>query len=243
MNTVSQTASAGKIFWPELVPATLIRRYQRFLIDVRMKDGSKVTAHCPNSGSMLACCEPGRPVYLSCHDNPRRRLTHTWELIDMPASLVGVNTLVPNRLVFESLQAGRIDPLAEYPEVLREVLIGNGSRLDFLLKNGSGRTCYVEVKNCTLVEDGVASFPDAVTARGQKHLRELQRLKAAGARSVMFFLIQRMDAALFKPADRIDPDYGRELRKAVDNGVEVLVYDVKIDLKRIVLNKKIPCQL
>ena len=243
MNKVSETAPIGEIFWPRLIPATLIRRYQRFLTDVRLTDGSKVTAHCPNSGSMLACSEPERPVYLSCHDNPKRKLKYTWELIDMPASLVGVNTLVPNRMVFQSIQAGKIDALYGYPEILREVNIGNGSRLDFLLKKGNREACYVEVKNCTLVEDSTARFPDAVTSRGRKHLQELQKLKAAGARCVMFFLIQRMDAALFKPADRIDPDYGRELRKAIDKGVEILVYDVKIDLKRIVLNKEIPFQL
>jgi len=243
MNKASKTTPGGELFWPRLVPASLIRRYKRFLIDVRLKDGSAVTAHCPNSGSMLACCEPKRPVYLSCHDNPKRKLKYTWELIEMPASLVGVNTLVPNRLVFRSLLAGKINALGGYPEVSREVSLGTGSRLDFMLKSGNGKACYVEVKNCTLVQEGIAQFPDAVTSRGRKHLQELQKLRAAGARCVMFFLIQRMDAALFKPADRIDPDYGRELRKAVDNGVEMLVYDVKIDLKRIVLNKAIPFQL
>ena len=243
MNKTSKTTPAGEIFWPRLIPAILIRRYQRFLTDVRLKDGSEITAHCPNSGRMLACCEPGRPVYLSCHDNPKRKLKYTWELIEMPASLVGVNTLVPNRLVFQSILAGKIDALSGYPEVSREVKIGSDSRLDLLLKRGNREACYVEVKNCTLVEGGIARFPDAITSRGRKHLRELQKLKAAGARCVMFFLIQRMDATLFKPADRIDPDYGRELRQAIDKGVEILVYDVKIDLERIVLNKEIPFQL
>jgi len=239
----NKRAPAGELFWPKLVSATLIRRYKRFLIDVRFKDGSATTAHCPNSGSMLACCEPNRPIYLSRHDSPKRKLKYTWELIEMPTSLVGVNTLVPNRLVFQSLSAGMIEALKGYSEISREVNIGNGSRLDFQLKNENREVCYVEVKNCTLVEEGVARFPDAVTARGRKHLQELQKLKAAGARCVMLFLIQRTDAALFKPADRIDPDYGRELRKATERGVEILVYDVKIDLKRIALNKEIPFQL
>lgn len=168
MKKTSKTASAGEIFWPRLIPATLIRRYQRFLTDVRLEDGSEVTAHCPNSGRMLACCEPGRPVYLSFHDNPKRKLRYTWELIKMPASLVGVNTMVPNRLVFQSIPAGKIDALGGYPEVSREVHIGNGSRLDLLLKKGNGEACYVEVKNCTLVEEGIARFPDAITSRGWK---------------------------------------------------------------------------
>ena len=229
--------------WPPLIPGTLIKRYKRFLADVKLKDGTVVTAHCPNTGSMRGCSEPGRPVYLSFHDNPKRKLKYTWELIKMPTSLVGTNTLVPNRLVFESVKAGIVPELAGYEAVDREVKINDHSRLDLMLTGADGQRCYGEIKNCTLVNDGVASFPDAVTARGLKHLRELEALVDSGHRCVMFYFIQRMDARIFKPADRIDPEYGKGLRRAVHGGVEILAYDVSIDLKGIKLNRKIPCEL
>jgi len=229
--------------WPKLVRGILVKRYKRFLADVRLDTGKIVTAHCPNTGSMTGCCESGQPVYLSRHDNPRRKLKYTWELIEMPTSLVGVNTLVPNRLVFRSAAAGLITELAGYDTVEREVNIGNNCRLDLRLSNGAKERCYVEIKNCTLVENGVARFPDAVTTRGLKHLDELARLADAGCRGVMFYFIQRMDARVFEPADRIDPDYGQGLRRAVKRGVEVLAYDVAIDLGGIQLNRKVPCSL
>jgi len=229
--------------WPPLVPGTLIRRYKRFLADVKLKDGTVVTAHCPNTGSMQGCSEPGRPVYLSSHDNPKRKLKFTWELIEMPTSLVGVNTLVPNRLVFESVKAGVVPELAGYEKVEREIKINTLTRLDLLLTGANGQRCYGEIKNCTLVNDGLASFPDAVTARGLKHITELEALFESGHRCVMFYLIQRMDAKVFKPADPIDPEYGKGLRRAVHGGLEILAYDVSIDLKGIRLNRKVPCQL
>jgi sugar fermentation stimulation protein A len=233
----------GIISWPELTPGTLIRRYKRFLADVRLENGATVTAHCPNSGSMKACCQPGRPVYLSFHDNPKRKLKYTWELIHMPASLVGVNTQVPNRLTAHAIASGDVAELNGYETVRREVKAGSNSRIDILLSSPGRRPCYVEVKNCTLVTDGAATFPDAVTVRGQKHLMELRDLVAAGCRCAMFFLIQRMDADWFAPADHIDPEYGRKLRKASQNGVEIIVYDVTIDLKSIRLNHRLPCDL
>jgi sugar fermentation stimulation protein A len=168
---------------------------------------------------------------------------HTWELIKMPGSLVGINTLVPNRLVFQSVQAGLIPELAGYKTAVREVGIGNGSRIDLLLSSGQRDRCYVEIKNCTLVDGGIARFPDAVTSRGLKHLKELEILVNAGCRCVMFYFIQRMDARIFSPADLIDSDYGRGLRHAVKRGVEILAYDVCIDLSGIQLNRKIPCAL
>jgi len=233
----------GLIPWPELIPGTLIRRYKRFLADVRLEDGTTVTAHCPNSGSMKACCEPGRPVHLSLHDNPRRKLSYTWELIDMPDSLVGVNTQVPNRLTAHAIASGDVAELDGYTAIRREVKVGGHSRIDILLESPTRRPCYVEVKNCTLVVDGMATFPDAVTLRGQKHLTELQRLVADGYRGIMFFLVQRMDARRFGPADDIDPQYGRKLRRAVRNGVEPLVYDVNIDLTGIRLRNRVPHDL
>ncbi len=243
MVQANNPAKKGIIPWPELIPGTLIRRYKRFLADVLLKSGETVTAHCPNSGSMKTCCQPGQPVYLSFHDNPKRKLRYTWELIDMPTSLVGVNTQVPNRLTAHAIASGDVAELRGYDTVRREVKAGKNSRLDILLESKDRRSCYVEVKNCTLVIDKVATFPDAVTLRGQKHLMELQDLVAAGSRCAMFFLIQRMDAKSFAPADHIDPEYGKKLRKASQNGVEILVYDVSIDLKSIRLNDRVPCDL
>lgn len=233
----------GRLSWPTLYAGTLVQRYKRFLADVRLPDGTQVTAHCANSGRMTACCQPGRPVWLSCSDNPRRKLAYTWELIEMPESLVGVNTQVPNRLVAAAVSAGKISSLAGYPEIQREVVVTKGSRLDLLLTHPDRRRCYVEVKNCTLVSDGKALFPDAPTIRGRKHLRELEQLVAKGHRCVMFFLIQRMDAQAFSPADTVDPAYGEALRRAASSGVEMLAYDVTIDLKHIGIHRQLPCRL
>jgi sugar fermentation stimulation protein A len=238
------THSFPLIPWPELVSGTLIRRYKRFLADVRLADGRTVTAHCPNTGSMKGCCEPGRPVYLSVHDNPKRKLKFTWELIQMPTSLVGVNTGIPNRLVYESLRSGAVSGLAGYPKARREVTVSRGSRIDIRLEDAAAdRRCYIEVKNCTLVEDDAALFPDAVTDRGRRHLEELQRLVDAGNRCAMFFLVQRTDAKFFAPAASIDPAYARELVRSVERGVEVFSYDVHIDLKGIRLKRPLPLRL
>jgi len=225
------------------VQGTLIRRYQRFKADVKLRNGRVVTALCPNSGSMKSCSEPGRPVYLSRSDNPKRKLKYTWEMIDMPSSLVGINTHVPNRLVKESIVRDEIKELTGFEQVRSEVKYGENSRIDLLLEGPEERRCYVEIKNCTLIESGIAYFPDAVTARGLKHLVELQNEVRRGNRSVNFFLIQRMDAETFRPADHIDPAYGKELRKAVKNGVEILAYDVHIDLDGITLDRRLPCEL
>ncbi len=243
MAKIGRHSKKGVIKWPELIPGKLIRRYKRFLADVRLDNGEIVTAHCPNSGSMKACCQPERPVYLSYHDNPKRKLKYTWELIEMPDSLVGVNTQVPNRLTALAIASGDVAELSGYESVRREVKAGEHSRLDILLESPGRRPCYVEVKNCTLVTDTLATFPDAVTTRGQKHLLELQNLAAEGFRCAMFFLIQRMDARRFAPADHIDPQYGKKLRQAAQHGVEILAYDVSIDLAGIRLKDRVPYDL
>lgn len=243
MKTSIQPSTFKGLPWPELISGTLVRRYKRFLADVQLENGDTVTAHCPNTGSMQGCSEPGRTVYLSIHSNPRRKLKYTWELIEMPKSLVGVNTLVPNRLVFESIKTGQVPELSGYDTLETEVRIGNHTRIDLMLSGCSKKQCYIEIKNCTLVSDGVACFPDAITTRGLKHIRELLLLKAAGYRIVMFYFIQRMDADAFKPADHIDAAYGRELRRAVKRGLEILAYDVLIDFKHIQLHRHIPCAL
>jgi sugar fermentation stimulation protein A len=230
------------IKWPRLIQGTLIQRYQRFKADVKQRNGHIVTAHCPNSGSMLGCSEPGRPVYLSRHNHPKRTLKYTWEMIEMPTSLVGVNTWVPNLLVKESIIRKKIRPLRGYETIRTEVRYGQNSRIDLLLERAEKR-CFVEVKNCTLVEDSAGYFPDAVTARGLKHLVELQKELRKGSRCVMFYLVQRMDAKRFRPADHIDPAYGEELRRAFRNGVEILVYDVFLNLEGISINRRLPCDL
>ena len=229
--------------WPPLIPGTLIHRYQRFLADIRREDGTVVTAHCPNSGKMTACCEPGRPVWISFHDNPRRKLKYTWELIEMPDSLVGVNTGVPNRLVADSIAAGAVPELAGYDAVRREVAVGDRSRIDIRLDRAGRPPCFVEVKNCTLVENGIAAFPDAVTTRGLKHLHALRRLAAEGSRAVIFFLIQRMDAERFRPADEVDPAYGAGLREVLAAGVEAIAYDVQLDWTGIRLGRRLPVEM
>lgn len=234
--------SDGVLKWPPLIRGTLINRYKRFMADVRLRNGHVVTAHCPNSGSMAACCEPGQLVFLSRHNSPSRRLKYTWEMIEMPGSLVGVNTSVPNWLARAAILAGKVPELVGFDTVRTEVRYGGNSRVDLLLEKGD-KCCFVEVKNCTLVENRAAYFPDAVTERGLKHLVELQKEVKRGNRAAMFYIIQRMDAEAFSPADHIDPAYGRELRKALKNGVEIVAYDVAIDLETIRLNRPLPCRL
>jgi sugar fermentation stimulation protein A len=163
-------------------------------------------------------------------------------MTDMGTSLVGVNTMVPNRLVKESIVEKRVKELSGFTKIRSEVGYGANSRIDLLLEKGRQK-CFVEIKNCTLVEDGVAYFPDAVSSRGLKHLLELQKQAQAGNRCCMFFLIQRSDSCLFKPADHIDKDYGETLRSVVNDGVEIIVYDVILNPQEIVLNKPVPFQL
>jgi sugar fermentation stimulation protein A len=225
---------------PRLIPGTLVKRYKRFLADVELESGAVVTAHCPNTGSMRGCSTPGTRVYLSESNNPKRKLNYTWELMELPATLIGINTQVPNKLVQHSIEAGRVEALSGFTSVRPEVKTGEHTRLDLLLSNAAGEECFVEVKNCTLVEQGVARFPDAVTTRGQKHLAELERLVSLGKRGVIFFLIQRMDAVAFTPASDIDPTYARLLRRVVRAGVEVIAMDTLMDLNRISLGKSIP---
>jgi sugar fermentation stimulation protein A len=229
--------------WPELTRGRLIKRYKRFLADVMLDDGTEVTAHCANSGRMTSCSDPGRPVFLSFHDNPRRKLKYSWELIEMPSSLVGVNTLVPNRLVARAARHDLPPALAGYSQVKPEVRIDDHTRLDLKLSAPGRRDCFVEIKNCTLVEDNVAMFPDVPTTRGQKHLQTLAALKDQGHRAVIFFLVQRTDAVRFSPAHAIDAEYGRLLQQVATHGVEILVFDVVIDLERIALGRALPLRL
>ena len=205
-----------------LIAGKLLRRYKRFLADVELDDGSVVTAHTPNTGSMLQCAIPGHQVLLSPATNPDRKLRYTLELIHVNGHWVDTHTHRTNRVVEEGLRTGTIAELAGY-RVTPEVKFG-ASRLDFGLEK-DGERGYVEVKNVTLCCDGtVACFPDAVSTRAQKHLRELLLANQQGCRAVIFFLVQRGEASAFTPADRIDPDYGRLLREVAGQGVEVLAY-------------------
>ena len=228
---------------PRLIPGKLIKRYKRFLADIQLETGEVVIAHCANSGSMRGCATPGSPVWISQSDNPKRKLNYTWELIQSKDSMIGVNTLVPNRLVKASIENGLISEFKEYTRVTAEVKTSDHTRLDLLLENGAGKRCYVEIKNCTLVEEGVAMFPDAVTSRGQKHLDELVDLKARGHRAVIFYLIQRMDAKEFTPAAMIDAVYAQKLGHAVENGVEIITRDTTIDTGYIALRRAVPVRL
>jgi sugar fermentation stimulation protein A len=230
------------IFSAPLIPGLLIRRYQRFLADVELADGSLVTAHCANSGSMLGCKEPGSRVLLSVSSNPKRRLPYTWEMVEVKGHWAGINTFLPNRLAREGIDSGVVSELQGYGTIRAEVPYGTRSRIDLLLEGESGR-CYVEVKNVTLVSERRALFPDAVTERGQKHLRELLQVVATGDRGVIFFVVQRGDAESVSPADAIDPVYGRLLREAVAGGVEALAYQAEVTPTEIRLVRPLPVLL
>lgn len=229
-------------FHSRLIRGTLIQRYKRFLADVRLNNGQVVTAHCTNTGSMLGCKEPGSAVYLSRSDNEKRKLAYTWEMILIDRHWVGINTLHPNRLVAEGVKSGVIRELEGYQTIRREVVTRPGTRLDLCLE-GSNGMCFVEVKNVTLAIDGAAAFPDAVTERGTKHLKELIRLRRRGHRAALLFVVQREDCEYFRSADEIDPEYGRWLRRAIKAGVEALPYRAKVTPKAIVLTNRLEVKL
>ncbi len=217
------------LFPAPLIRGQLIKRYKRFLADVKLDSGEEITAHCANPGAMLGLAEPGSPVWLSKSDNPKRKLKFSWELIevDMGAgpTLVGINTGHPNALVAEAISSGLINELSGYPEMRREVKYGINSRIDILLEKDDLSRCYVEVKNVHLMrEPGLAEFPDSVTTRGAKHLAELSAMVAEGHRAVMVYLVQRADAADFSLARDIDPAYGAAFDAAARAGVEALAY-------------------
>lgn len=217
-------------FTPALVPAIFLRRYKRFMADVRLEDGSEITVHCPNTGSMRHCLVPESPCFVLDSQNPKRKYRHTWELASAsPEGWAGVNTARANPLVAEALERGWIAELTGYPVIKREQKYGDeGSRIDFLLLGSEGEQCFVEVKSVTLAAGGGAGlFPDAVSERGAKHLRELISVVAAGNRAVLLFCVQHTAIEQVSPADQIDPVYGQTLRSALAAGVEVLAYGVR----------------
>jgi sugar fermentation stimulation protein A len=212
-----------------LLPATLVKRYKRFLADVVLPSGETVTVHCANPGSMLGLSAPGAQVWLSLSANPKRKLAHSWELIEVDlgggAELVGINTSHPNALAAEAIASGAIPELAGYATIRREVRYGKGSRVDFLLEGPARAACYLEIKNVHLMRRaGLAEFPDAVTKRGARHLAELAGMAANGARAVMLYLIQIGSARRFTLARDIDPAYGKAFDTARRAGVEAIAY-------------------
>jgi len=222
----------------------LLKRYKRFLADVALDGGEIITATCPNTGSMLGLTAPGVTVWLSRSDSPTRKYPHTWEMVEADLgegpSLVGINTGHPNRLVAEAIEARRVKKLMGYQSLRREVKYGEASRIDILLEDARKGLCYVEIKNVHLMrERGLAEFPDCVTERGAKHLRELAQMAAQGHRAVMLFLIQRTDAKRFRLASDLDPGYAQAFKLAAEAGVEAMAYRCRLSPEEIALDKAV----
>ncbi len=224
-----------------LEPARLLRRYKRFLADVRLSDGREVTVHCANPGRMLGLLEPDAPVWLSPATNPARKLRWSWELVEADGGLVGINTGWPNRIAQEAIEAGVVAELTGYDSITPEVRYGRNSRIDLLLESDGEPPCYVEIKNVHLRRQGeLAEFPDAVTTRGAKHLAEMADMVRQGARAVMLYVVQRMDCSAFALAEDIDPGYAEAFREARAAGVEALCYDCALTQDGIVLRHALP---
>ena len=226
-------------FGAPLVPGRLVRRYKRFLADVYLDGGKPATVHCPNSGSMLASLEEGAPVYLSPAKNPQRRTKYTWEMILINNGWVGINTGIPNRLVALAAEKQALPIFQGAARVRREVGLGKNSRIDVLVELPGG-PMYVEVKNVTLVRDGLAEFPDSVTSRGAKHLEELMKVVKEGGAAAMVYIVQRGDAERFSPAEGIDPHYAELFWKAKKAGVSMNVVEARVTPERICLSRELP---
>lgn len=219
-----------------LIPGILIKRYKRFLADITLQDGAEITAHCANTGSMLGVQEPGSEVWVLPANNPKRKLQYSWELVRVGSGLVGINTGRANRLAEEAIAAGAIPELTGYGAMRREVKYGKNSRIDLLLSEPEKPDCYVEVKSVTLKRGELAEFPDAVTARGAKHLGELAGRVRDGDRAVMLYVMQRDDADEFAVAADIDPAYGEAMDAARAAGVEALCYKCRVAPDEIVID-------
>lgn len=231
---------------PALERGILLKRYKRFLADVRLPDGSEMTIHCPNTGSMKACLAEGEPCWFSRSDNPKRKYPCTWEIATTPAGdLAGINTGRANGLVVEAVESGIIAQLQGYSSLRTEVRYGDErSRIDMLLArdvDDRHEQCYVEVKNVTLCQDGGQGlFPDSVSTRGTKHLRELSLMVQQGHRAVLLFCVQHTGIESVAPAVDIDPDYAEAFYQAVADGVEVYAYRARISAEEIVLDTELP---
>jgi len=224
-----------------LVRGRLVRRYKRFFADVLADDGREITAHCPNPGAMLGLNAPGLTCWLSVSDNPKRKLGHTLELVEADGTLVGINTMHPNRLVAEALAEDAIGELSGYAVHRREVKMGEASRVDFVLEDPARTRCWLEVKNVHLRRSGrLAEFPDCVAARSTRHLRELSARVSEGDRAVQLFIVQRADCDVFSACAELDPAYAAALDAAAAAGVEVLCYACDLSVKAIRITRRIP---
>lgn len=226
-------------FKKKLQAAVLLKRYKRFLADVVLNDESVTTVYCPNTGSMRSCSTPGSPVYLSRSDNPKRKYPLTLEMISEKGTWVGVNTSLTNALVVEAIENQQIAELENIDTIKKEVKTSPHTRLDLKLSRDRSQI-YVEIKNCSLVEDGVAMFPDAITTRGTKHLLELADLIERGHQGVIFYLVQRSDAVSFSPAAHIDARYAEVLAEVVEKGVTILVYQAEVSPNGISVVRSLP---
>ena len=223
-----------------LIRGQLVSRYKRFFADVVLDDGTAVTAHCPNPGAMLGLNMPGLAVWLSKSDDPKRKLAHTLELVEVDSGMVGVNTMHPNRLVAEALAADAIPEMAGYAVHRREVKYGIASRVDFLLEDDDRQPCWLEIKNVHLMRSpGLAEFPDCVAARSTKHLGELEEMVRKGDRAVALFVVQRTDCQAFRACAELDPAFAKALDRVSAAGVEVYAYGCDISPERIVLSRRI----
>lgn len=233
-------------FAPPLLQATLIKRYKRFLADVVHSDLGEFTVHCPNTGSMKNCWSEGDTVYLLDSQNPKRKYQYTWiSSHTQDGNWLCLNTHLANQLVIEGIESGVVKELQNYDSIKPEVKYGQeNSRIDLLLTANNKPDCYVEIKTVTLLENelgkGRGYFPDAVSTRGQKHLRELMSIAEAGQRAVLFFLVQHSAIESVSPAEHIDPKYAQILAKAIDSGVEILVYRTHISPAEIILQEALP---
>ena len=232
-------ASVRLKFPGPLTPGRLVRRYKRFLADVELAGGEVVTAHCPNSGSMLGCLEDHAPVMLSRAANPARRTAYTWEMIRINHGWVGVNTLAPNHLAALAAEARALKIFAGARRVRREVKVDSHTRLDLVVERRRG-PLYVEVKNVTMVLEGVARFPDSVTQRGARHLETLIAMKRQGAGAAMLYVVQRGGARAMGPAGHIDPTYARLFHQAREVGVELVAVEAAVSPQEIRLTRRLP---
>ena len=225
-------------FKDRLLQGTFIKRYKRFFVDINYKD-KIITAHCPNTGSMMGLLNKGNKTWFSVSNNPKRKLRYSLEIIRVGKSLVGINTLLTNKLVFEALKSKKIKSLIRFDNIKAEAKFSNNTRFDFLISD-SREKCLLEVKNVTLLRsNNIAEFPDAITSRGTKHLTELINAKKRGFHSCIIYLIQRQDCKVFKIAEDIDINYKIAFDKAIKAGVKILCYDCKINDEEIKLNNQI----
>jgi sugar fermentation stimulation protein A len=226
----------------KLYKGRLIKRYKRFLADIILENGEEITAHVPNSGAMTSCIEPNCEVWVTFHDNPKRKLKYTLELTKMNENLICTNTGVANKIAIEAIKNGTIKELQNYTSLKPEQKYGKNSRIDILLEN-ENKKCYVEIKSVTLKIDEMLAFPDAITSRGTKHLIELSDMVKEGHRAVMLYVIQRTDQLPFRLAEEIDKKYAQTFKEVTKNAVEVLVYQSNINLEKIEIEKRVDFQL